>query len=74
MFFDALVAACGCPAGEVLMVGDDPVNDVQGAIEAGLQAVWLDRERKPADEGGGLPGTGRPSAIGTLSQLEEWFS
>lgn len=74
LFFDALVAACGCRAGEVLMVGDDPVNDVQGAIEAGLQAVWLDRERKPTDEGGGLPGTGRPSTIGTLSQLEEWFS
>ena len=74
LFFEALVAACDCRADEVLMVGDDPVNDVQGALEAGLQAVWLDRERTAADERGGLPRTGRPSVIGSLSQLEEWFS
>jgi putative hydrolase of the HAD superfamily len=74
LFFEALVATCGCRADEVLMVGDDPVNDIQGALEAGLQAVWLDRDRKAVDGGGDLSGAGRPSEIGALTELEAWFS
>jgi putative hydrolase of the HAD superfamily len=30
----------------ILHVGDDPINDYQGAIEAGLQAILLDSRRK----------------------------
>lgn len=33
-------------AHEVLHVGDDPHLDVQGAINAGLPAVWVNREAK----------------------------
>jgi putative hydrolase of the HAD superfamily len=42
-FFDALVSQAGCDAAEVLMVGDDAANDVSGARQAGLRAVWLNR-------------------------------
>jgi putative hydrolase of the HAD superfamily len=40
------LAACqalGCEPGEVLHVGDDPLLDVIGARDAGLQVAWLDR-------------------------------
>ena len=46
-FFEALVAAAGCGADEVLMVGDDPVNDIEGARQAGLGAVLLNRRARP---------------------------
>ena len=44
-FFDAVVAATGIPAANILMVGDDPVNDIQGALSSGLQAALIDRSQ-----------------------------
>lgn len=41
-FFDALVAAAGCDRSQLLYVGDDERNDLQGATAAGLRAVLLD--------------------------------
>ena len=40
-FFAALCARVGLPAGEVLLVGDDRVNDYDGATAAGLRAVLV---------------------------------
>jgi len=72
-FFEALVSACGCRAEEVLMVGDDAVNDVEGAVSSGLQAVHVDRSLAavtgPTDWGS----VSRPSVIGSLSELEAWY-
>lgn len=42
-YYDRLSAMCDCDRGHILMVGDTPDNDVTGAIEAGLQAVLIDR-------------------------------
>lgn len=42
----AYLAACqrlGVTPQDALMVGDSWQNDVQGALNAGLQAVWLNR-------------------------------
>jgi HAD superfamily hydrolase (TIGR01509 family) len=41
-----LLRAAGVPAIEVLHVGDDPLADVVGATQAGLQAVWLNRDAR----------------------------
>ena len=41
-FFDAVVQEASVPAGQVLFVGDDPVNDGEGARAAGLRALLLD--------------------------------
>jgi putative hydrolase of the HAD superfamily len=41
--FAALRSMAGVHAAEVMHVGDDPVADVQGASEAGMHAVWLNR-------------------------------
>jgi putative hydrolase of the HAD superfamily len=41
-FFAALTTAAGCAPAEILYVGDDPRNDVQGATAAGLRAILFD--------------------------------
>ncbi|MCR9202904.1 MAG: HAD family hydrolase [Planctomycetaceae bacterium] len=50
-FFDAVAAVLNLPPEEILMVGDDPTNDVQGARAAGLQAVLIDRSRGESEPG-----------------------
>ena len=42
-FFQAACAQLGLPPANVLCVGDDPENDVRGAIRAGLSGLLLDR-------------------------------
>jgi putative hydrolase of the HAD superfamily len=62
-FFEALVAGTGCQPGEVLMVGDDFANDIEGARQAGLGAVLINRKGEPG-----------PGEIASLSQLIELLS
>jgi putative hydrolase of the HAD superfamily len=40
-FFAAVCRTVDLPADQILYVGDDPVNDVQGAQSAGLRALWF---------------------------------
>jgi len=58
-FFHSLAAAAGCRPEEILMVGDDPRDDVAGAKSAGLSAVCIDRH-SPHSE---------PEAIADLAGL-----
>ena len=58
-FFLALAESAGCEPGEVLYVGDDLRNDLEGATAAGLRAVLLD----PAGE------TTTPNRIRRLRDL-----
>jgi putative hydrolase of the HAD superfamily len=44
--FAHLLRSAGVEAGEVLHIGDDPHADVQGARDAGMQAVWLNRDAR----------------------------
>lgn len=46
-YYHRLAELCGCKPGEILMVGDTPLNDVEGAIDAGLLAVLIDRSQVP---------------------------
>jgi len=41
--FDAAVKAGGASPEQTLHVGDDPLRDVHGARDAGLRAVWVNR-------------------------------
>jgi 2-haloalkanoic acid dehalogenase type II len=45
--FDAAVQAGGAAPEQTLHVGDHPEFDVDGAIGAGLRAVWVNRSGKP---------------------------
>ncbi|MDX1796533.1 MAG: TIGR01458 family HAD-type hydrolase [Hydrogenovibrio sp.] len=40
-FFQEVVLSTGCRPGDCLMIGDDVVGDIQGAIDAGLQACLV---------------------------------
>ncbi len=40
-FFLSAVAELGCAPGDAVMVGDDALADVQGALEAGLQGILV---------------------------------
>ncbi len=44
LIFHDLVERFGVPANRVLYVGDHPEFDVVGPMNAGLQAIWINRE------------------------------
>lgn len=46
-FFEALLAAANCRPEEMLMVGDDRENDWEGARQAGIAAVLVNRRNRP---------------------------
>jgi len=48
--FEALAARFETPPRQIVYVGDHPRYDVMGPREAGLQSVWLNRERQPWPE------------------------
>jgi putative hydrolase of the HAD superfamily len=48
--FAAALRAAGCRPEAMLHVGDSLTSDVQGALDAGLFAVWLNREGAPCPE------------------------
>lgn len=48
--FEVMVARAGLAAREVVYVGDDPHADVEGARQAGLPAIWIDRFDRPWPE------------------------
>lgn len=45
-FYQVISQRLGVRPERLMMVGDDPENDVHGAQRAGLRAVWLDRRRR----------------------------
>ena len=44
--FAALRDMAGVPAEHILHVGDDPITDVVGARQAGMQTAWLNRDAR----------------------------
>ena len=63
----------GTEVNETLYVGDNPINDVQGALEAGLQAVLINRAPNHTAASSGvlenLTGLGRIIA-GNMGQMD----
>jgi len=47
--FRMALCAFGAPPEEAVMVGDNPERDVQGALAAGIRAVFVDRGHRPPD-------------------------
>lgn len=62
--FLAACAALSVAPAQTLMVGDSLKNDVRGALNAGLQAVWFNRH---APDQAGVP------SIHTLVELPAWL-
>ena len=61
--FKVVLRDLDAPTSEVLMVGDSIENDIEGAEQAGIQTVLIDRENKHC----GYNGT----KIGTLYEVKE---
>ena len=61
--FQAALTAAGVRAAEALMVGDSLKADVEGALNAGLRAVWLRRA-------GDVP-AGAPASVPVIRRLHE---
>ena len=66
LIFHKLVERFGVPPGRVLYVGDHPEIDVIGSQNAGLQAVWINREYNAWPENLAKPG----HQISNLHELE----
>ncbi|HEY0202274.1 MAG TPA: HAD-IA family hydrolase [Burkholderiaceae bacterium] len=62
--FHAAARTAGVRPDEVLHIGDDAALDAQGALRAGLQAVWLNRAAQPWPHEGPHPVT-----VDSLEQL-----
>lgn len=60
--FIATITAAGFQPLECMYVGDHPVNDVQGALSAGMQATWLQ---------GYYPASEIAAAANTIQHLSE---
>ena len=43
LFFETMLNKAGLDASEVLHIGDDPYRDIQGAFDAGIRSIWLNR-------------------------------
>jgi len=43
-FYSSLISSCGCPANQILMVGDDMEHDVKGPIASNMYALLIDRQ------------------------------
>jgi FMN hydrolase / 5-amino-6-(5-phospho-D-ribitylamino)uracil phosphatase len=63
--FAHLLSVAGVEAHEVLHIGDDPLADVVGATQAGMRAVWLNREARAWPEHFAPP----PRTIATLAEI-----
>jgi HAD superfamily hydrolase (TIGR01549 family) len=46
--FDIALRRMGVSAGDAAMVGDSWANDIAGAVNAGIRAIWFNPDRKPA--------------------------
>ena len=63
--FAHLVQMTGVEPHRVLHIGDDPLADVVGATQAGMQAVWLNREARQWPQAFAPP----PRTITTLAEI-----
>jgi FMN hydrolase / 5-amino-6-(5-phospho-D-ribitylamino)uracil phosphatase len=63
--FSQLCAAAEVPAAQVMHIGDDPHADVVGAVQAGMQAAWLNRDAKTWPAQYAPP----PRTISTLEEI-----
>lgn len=59
-FFDDVIRQAGCERSSILFVGDDLVNDHEGATRAGLRSVWINpKAAQPS-----------PDCVRALSELD----
>jgi HAD superfamily hydrolase (TIGR01458 family) len=69
-YFQAALEVLGLPADRAAMVGDDAINDVEGARSAGLTGVLVRTGKyRPGDEAKGAP----DAVLDRLGDLPAWL-
>jgi HAD superfamily hydrolase (TIGR01509 family) len=63
--YAALLKMAGVEPARVLHIGDDPLADVVGATQAGMQAVWLNRDGREWPKAFATP----PRTVSTLAEI-----
>jgi len=66
-YFAEILGRMGWPDGPVLMVGDNPVNDLTGSHGLGLSTYWIDGSDAPAPDGINIAGRG------PIGDLHPWL-
>ncbi|MEN8172769.1 MAG: DinB family protein [Chloroflexota bacterium] len=67
-YFAEFLAKMGWPRGPVVMVGNDPIHDIQGASGLGLATFWVNNQSTNTD------GVGKNRhAIGSLADVIPWL-
>ncbi len=70
-YFAEVMAQMGWPPGPVLVVGDDPENDIAPARCLDLATFWLSPERRELRPAAGAPSA--PHAQGSLDEILPWI-
>ena len=68
--FDLCLEKAGCQAAECLFIGDNPTCDIQGALDAGMQGLWLVHKPEALARHPGLPFVTAPDQIAARIGLE----
>lgn len=69
--FEEALRRAGTDASKAVHVGDHPSDDIAGAIQAGLRAIWYNPKRSPW-EGGATPHAQITSLAELPALLERW--
>ena len=68
--FELCRKKAGCRAEECLFIGDNPTCDIQGALDAGMQGLWLVHKPEALARHPGLPFVTAPDQIAARIGLE----
>jgi putative hydrolase of the HAD superfamily len=71
-FFEIVCQQTNCRPEEILFVGDDLINDIHGAKQAGMATAWIDRKAEPPGamfEPGAEPAVTPTRQMRTLMEL-----
>jgi putative hydrolase of the HAD superfamily len=68
-FFHIISEITQCRLEDILMIGDDLTNDVQGALAAGCEVLWIDRDGSSEDTSEASGSVRRVPTIRSMQQL-----
>ncbi len=72
--YGALAQELGAPAGQVWMVGNSPRSDINPALAAGLNAVWVPHDATWVLEKEDIvPGPGKLLVLSRFAELRDYF-
>jgi FMN phosphatase YigB (HAD superfamily) len=70
-YFQAIIKRLKCPPNHLVMIGDSFSSDVQGAVQAGLSAIWFNPLSKEERQGAGYCTVHALSEVEAV--LQSWF-